>query len=94
MSEIGIPYDMDDKKAFRDGRYFGQYAAMDANNSALEGAHLSYTLWNYCPDVCTHPRHHSNERTIIHGVIFGTERISAYGVARTSLDSIKDVRIE
>jgi hypothetical protein len=51
MSEIGIPYDMDGKRANGDGEYPGAYAAMDANNFALEGAGLSYTLWNYCPDV-------------------------------------------
>jgi len=52
MSEIGIPYDMDDKSSYTDGHYPGQYAAMDANNFALEGAGLSYALWNYCSDVC------------------------------------------
>jgi hypothetical protein len=51
MSEIGIPYDMDNKKAFVDGKYTGQYAAMDANNYALERAGLSFTLWTYCPQV-------------------------------------------
>jgi hypothetical protein len=51
MSEIGIPYDMDNKRAYTDGKYHGQYAAMDANHYALEGAGLSYTLWTYCPDV-------------------------------------------
>ena len=54
MSEIGIPYDMDNKKAYRDGKFTGQYAAMDANNYALEGAGISYTLWNYCPDVASY----------------------------------------
>jgi len=53
MSEIGIPYDMDNKRAYTDGKYHGQYAAMDANHYALEGAGLSYTLWTYCPDVFT-----------------------------------------
>ena len=42
---------MDDKKAYENGNYIRQYAAMDANNYALEGAALSFTLWNYCPDV-------------------------------------------
>jgi hypothetical protein len=51
MSEIGIPYDMNNKIAFVDKKYKAQYAAMDANNYALEQAGLSYTLWNYCPDV-------------------------------------------
>src|SRR5271154_5723089 len=41
MSEIGIPYDMDSKRAYSDGIYSGQYSAMDANNFALEGAGLS-----------------------------------------------------
>jgi len=51
MSEIGIPYDMGDKKAFYNGDYYDQYFAMDANHYALEGASLNFTLWNYCPDV-------------------------------------------
>ena len=51
MSEIGIPYDMDNKRAYTDGTYTSQYSAMDANNYALEAAGLSYTLWNYCADV-------------------------------------------
>lgn len=51
LSEIGIPYDMDNKRAYQDGKYRGQYTAMDANHYALEGAGLSFTLWNYCPDV-------------------------------------------
>jgi hypothetical protein len=51
MSEIGIPFDMEDKKAYKNGKYDHQYAAMDANNYALEGAGLSYTLWCYCSNV-------------------------------------------
>lgn len=51
MSEIGIPFDMDGKRAYKDGKYGNQYAAMDANNYALENAGLSYTLWCYCSNV-------------------------------------------
>ena len=51
MSEIGIPFDMDGKKAYTDGKYGNQYAAMDANNYALENAGLNYTLWCYCSNV-------------------------------------------
>ena len=51
MSEIGIPYDMDGKQAYKNGDYTKQYAAMDANNYALENAGLNYTLWCYCSDV-------------------------------------------
>lgn len=73
MSEIGIPYDMDNKNAYTDGKFTGQYSAMDANNYALEGAGLSYTLWNYCADVF--PLLVSlMSRIIIHGVIYGMER--------------------
>ena len=55
MSEIGIPFDMHEKIAFRDRKYVHQYAAMDANNYALEGAGLSYTLWCYCSNVYSLP---------------------------------------
>jgi hypothetical protein len=70
MSEIGIPYDMDNKQAYRDGRYTGQYSAMDANNYALEGAGLSFTLWNYCPDVPL-VEIFAKDRIIMSGAIFG-----------------------
>jgi len=82
MSEIGIPYDMDNKRAYKDGKYHGQYAAMDANHFALEAAGLSYTLWTYCPDVLTSSSL-SDHRTTMFGVTFGTERISAFGANRT-----------
>ena len=52
LSEIGIPFDMDNKKAYADGNFENQYAAMDANNFALEGADLNYTIWCYCSNVC------------------------------------------
>jgi hypothetical protein len=74
LSEIGIPYDMDNKKAYVDGKYTGQYASMDANNYALEGAGLSYTLWNYCPDVSLLMTT-SDRRTIINGEIIGMGKI-------------------
>ncbi|KAK9243511.1 glycoside hydrolase superfamily [Lipomyces tetrasporus] len=47
MSEIGIPYDMNDKKAFVDGDYSAQIRALDANIYALEGAKLHHTYWVY-----------------------------------------------
>ncbi|KAJ6260380.1 hypothetical protein Dda_4606 [Drechslerella dactyloides] len=48
FSEIGIPYDMDDKYAYKTGDYSSQTRASDANHFALEGALVSYTWWNYC----------------------------------------------
>ncbi|KAL1634850.1 endo-1,4-beta-glucanase [Diplodia intermedia] len=48
FSEIGIPYDMDDKHAYKTGDYSSQIAAMDANHYALEASHANgFTLWTY-----------------------------------------------
>ncbi|OBA18979.1 glycoside hydrolase [Metschnikowia bicuspidata var. bicuspidata NRRL YB-4993] len=47
MSETGMPFDMDDKKAFDDGRYQMQTAALDALANALEGANMHHTYWCY-----------------------------------------------
>lgn len=49
LSEFGIPYDMDDKKAYKTGDYTSQVAALDANFFAVEGAQLEGScLWVYC----------------------------------------------
>ena len=50
IGEIGIPYDLNKKKAFISGNYKAQIQAMNANLTALEGNLLHYTLWNYTPD--------------------------------------------
>ncbi|VVT45565.1 uncharacterized protein SAPINGB_P000793 [Magnusiomyces paraingens] len=47
MSEIGIPYDLDNKQAYRTGDFSAQTRALDANHFALERAGLSYSLWVY-----------------------------------------------
>ena len=48
FSEIGIPYDMDEKHAYQTGDYSSQISAMDANNFALEGSGAAgFTLWVY-----------------------------------------------
>ncbi|KAI9703976.1 MAG: hypothetical protein M1820_005758 [Bogoriella megaspora] len=48
FSEIGIPYDMDEKHAYKTGDYSSQTAAMDANHFALEGSGAKgFTLWVY-----------------------------------------------
>lgn len=48
LSEFGIPYDMDDKKAYKTGDYSSQSAALDANYFAVEGANLEgHCLWLY-----------------------------------------------
>lgn len=52
FTEIGIPYDMDDKYAYKTGDYSSQTAAMDANHFAIEGSGVAgYTLWTYVASV-------------------------------------------
>lgn len=49
MTEFGIPYDMDDKKAYKTGNYASQTAALDANYFAAEGSGMEgHCLWVYC----------------------------------------------
>jgi hypothetical protein len=52
FTEIGIPYDMDDKYAYRTGDYSSQIAALDANHFALEESKANgFTLWTYVATV-------------------------------------------
>ena len=52
FTEIGIPYDMDDKYAYKTGDYTSQALAMDANHFALEGCGANgYALWVYTTQV-------------------------------------------
>ncbi|SCV06010.1 LANO_0H20120g1_1 [Lachancea nothofagi CBS 11611] len=50
FTEIGMPFDMDNKKAYENGDFSSQIGAMDALGYALEGSNLSYSLWCYCTD--------------------------------------------
>ncbi|KAK0649379.1 glycoside hydrolase family 5 protein [Cercophora newfieldiana] len=48
MTEFGIPYDMDNKHAYKTGDYSSQSAAMDANHYGIENSGIEgYTLWLY-----------------------------------------------
>lgn len=52
FTETGIPYDMDDKYAYKTGDYSSQISAMDAIHYALEGsASNGFTLWVYTAQV-------------------------------------------
>lgn len=49
LTEFGIPYDMDDKKAYKAGDYSSQSAALDANYFGVEGSRMEgHCLWLYC----------------------------------------------
>lgn len=48
FTEIGMPIDMNNKRAYQNGDYSAQIAALDALGFALEGNNLSYSLWCYC----------------------------------------------
>ncbi|KAI8974231.1 glycoside hydrolase [Trametes punicea] len=58
IGEIGIPYDMDGKRAYGytdGGKYKGDFSsqqkALDASLNAADGPNvLNYMIWNYCPD--------------------------------------------
>ncbi|HZU67269.1 MAG TPA: cellulase family glycosylhydrolase [Ktedonobacteraceae bacterium] len=50
IGEIGIPFDLDKKKAYRSGDFSKQIRAMNRNMRALEDALMSCTLWNYTAD--------------------------------------------
>lgn len=52
MSETGMPFDMDEKRAYEDGKYYSQTGGLDALSYALEGAHMSHTYWCYASLNC------------------------------------------
>ncbi len=50
IGEFGIPFDMDEKRAYRTGDFRRQVQAMDLTFRAIEANLLSGTLWNYTAD--------------------------------------------
>lgn len=50
IGEIGIPFDLDHKRAFRTGDFGQQARALDRSLEALEHNLLSATLWDYTAD--------------------------------------------
>lgn len=82
FTEIGIPYDMDDKHAYKTGDYSSQISAMDANHFALEGSGSNgFTLWLYMTQVISSqsPKEaqlltRGTTRTTINGATNGMEK--------------------
>jgi hypothetical protein len=50
IGEVGIPFDMKNKKAYRTGDFSLQVKALDATMQALEANMVSFTWWNYTAD--------------------------------------------
>lgn len=50
VGEFGIPFDLDDKRAFRTGDFSAQVRALDRSFQAIEANLLGALLWNYTAD--------------------------------------------
>jgi hypothetical protein len=50
LGEFGIPFDLEDKKAYRTGNFNAQIKALDRSFQAVEANLLNCTLWNYTAD--------------------------------------------
>jgi hypothetical protein len=50
IGEIGIPFDLNGRKAYKTGNFHDQEKALDRSLKALDDNLLSYTLWNYTSD--------------------------------------------
>ena len=50
VGEVGLPFDLDKKRAFRTGDYRDQIAAINRSLTAMDDNLMNYTLWNYTAD--------------------------------------------
>lgn len=55
IGEFGIPFDLNNRRAYRTGDYRAQVGALDRSFHAIEANLVSATLWNYTADN-THER--------------------------------------
>jgi hypothetical protein len=54
ITETGIPFDMNEGKAYETGDFSEQVSALDATHFGIEGSGVQgYTLWNYTSTVAT-----------------------------------------
>ncbi|MBK9123793.1 MAG: cellulase family glycosylhydrolase [Chloroflexi bacterium] len=67
VGEFGVPFDLDDKSAYRSGDFSVQTAALDMYYNAMDANLLNCTIWNYTPD-------NSNER----GDLWNDEDLSIF----------------
>ncbi len=69
LGELGIPFDLDEKRAYRTGNFHTQVNALQRCMEAIEGNLLDYALWVYTPD-------NSN----LHGDLWNDEDFSIYSI--------------
>lgn len=69
IGEVGIPFDMQSKRAYSDGNFHMQRNGLDAVFNGLEGNCACFTLWTYTAD-------NSNER----GDLWNDEDFSIFSV--------------
>jgi hypothetical protein len=50
IGEVGIPFDLNGRKAYKTGNFTDQEKALNRSLQALDDNLLSYTLWNYTSD--------------------------------------------
>lgn len=50
LGEFGIPFDLNNKRAYRTGNFRAQVSALDRSFQAIEANLLNCTLWTYTPD--------------------------------------------
>lgn len=51
MGEIGVPFDLDQRKSYQTGDYTHQTQALDTSLNGCDGPNvMNYTIWNFCKD--------------------------------------------
>lgn len=64
IGEIGIAYDLDNKRAFQTGNFSKQIKAMNRSMRAVELNNLSCTIWNYTADNTNERGDHWNDEDL------------------------------
>ena len=67
IGEIGIPFDLQKKKAFQSGDFKTQVRAMDRSLQVMDDTLLNFTIWNYTAD-----------NTNVHGDQWNDEDLSIF----------------
>jgi hypothetical protein len=73
IGEVGIPFDLNDRKAYKNGDFSAQEKALHRDLTALDDNLLSYTLWNYTSD-----------NTNAHGDLWNDEDLSIFSCDQQS----------